>query len=103
MFKNYCAVGALCMLSYYLVKLGCTSVMVNGHLLGKWLLIRLTKYFHGISVLLLVLFFTASVFGVGIFFWLRLFQIVAYLYLSMKNILILLFVLFDSEIFMRLT
>ena len=37
--------------------------------------------FHGISTWLLVWFFPTSVFGVGIFFWLRLFLIFAYLYL----------------------
>ena len=35
--------------------------------------------FHGISTWLLVWFFPTSVFGVGIFFWLRLFLIFAYL------------------------
>ena len=39
--------------------------------------------FHGLSTWLLVWFFPTSVFGVGIFFWLRLFLIFAYLYLSM--------------------
>ena len=43
------------------------------------MLIRLPKCFHGISAWLLVWFFPTSVFGVGIFFWLRLFLIFAYL------------------------
>ena len=42
--------------------------------------------FHGISTWLLVCFFPTSVFGVGIFFWLRLFLIFAYLYLFMSHL-----------------
>ena len=41
---------------------------LSGYLLVKKLLIRLTKSIHGISTLLIVWFFPASVFGVGIFF-----------------------------------
>ena len=41
--------------------------------------------FHGISTWLLVWFFPTSVFGVGIFFWLRLFLIFAYLYLFFNS------------------
>ena len=37
--------------------------------------------FHGVGAWLLVWFFPASVFGVGVFFWLRLFLIFACLYL----------------------
>ena len=39
------------------------------------------------STLLFVWFFPASVFGVGIFFWMRLFLIVAYLYLFISELL----------------